>query len=46
MNKETVIINGKEEEIFINIPIEEKEENSDLINLEDTIDLSEVIINE
>ena len=46
MNKETVIINGSYEEIFINIPTEEKEDNSDLINLDDTIDLSEVIINE
>ena len=34
-----------EKDIYI-IPPEEIEDNSDLINLDDTIDLSEVVINE
>ena len=45
MNKEKIIINGEEEEIYI-VSDEEIEGNSDLLNLEDTMDLSEVIVNE
>lgn len=40
-----VIIDGNEEEIYI-VKSEEIEDNSDLLNLEDTIDLSEVVIDE
>ena len=40
-----VIIDGKEEEIYIINP-DEIEDNSDLLNLEDTMDLSEVVIDE
>ena len=46
MNKENIIINGENEEIYVSIPDSEIEDNSDLFNLEDTMDLSEVIINE
>jgi len=40
-----IIIDGNEEEIYI-VKSEEIEDNSDLLNLEDTIDLSEVVIDE
>ena len=46
MDTVKVMIDGKEEEIVISIPEEEIEDNSDLLNLEDTMDLSEVIVNE
>ena len=46
MDKEKVIINGVEEEIYVSIPSDEIEDNSDLFNLEDTMDLSEVIDHE
>ena len=46
MEKKTIVIDGKEEEIIISIPDEEVEDNSDLLNLEDTMDLSEVTVNE
>lgn len=42
---EKVIMDGKEEDIYI-VTSDEIEDNNDLINLDDTIDLSEVIINE
>lgn len=44
MNRK-IIIEGKEEEIYIVSP-DEIEDNSDLLNLEDTMDLSEVVIDE
>ena len=37
---------GEREEIYVSIPDSEIEDNSDLLNLNDTMDLSEVIINE
>lgn len=46
MDKNKIIINGNEEEIYISIPDSEIEDNSDLLNLSDTMDLSEVVINE
>lgn len=45
MEKKKIVINGIEEEIYV-VSDKEKENNLDLINLEDTIDLSEVISNE
>ena len=38
-----IIIDGNEEEIYI-VSSDEIEDNSDLLNLEDTMDLSEVVI--
>ena len=46
MEKKNIIINGIKEEIFISIPNDEIEDNTDLINLENTLDLSEVLDNE
>ena len=45
MEKKKIIINGIEEEIYV-VSDKEKENNLDLINLEDTVDLSEVIDHE
>ena len=45
MEKKKIIINGIEEEIYI-VSDKEKEDNKDLINLENTVDLSEVINHE
>lgn len=42
MEKKKIIINGIEEEICV-VSDKEKEDNRDLLNLEDTVDLSEVI---
>lgn len=44
--KMSIIIDGKQEEILLTIPDDEIEDNRDLFNLEDTIDLSEVVIDE
>lgn len=43
---EKVIIDGEEKNIYPTIPNEEIEDNSDLMDLEDTLDLSGVIENE
>lgn len=45
MKKKKIIINGIEEEIYV-VSDKEKEDNLDLINLDDTDDLSEVINHE
>ena len=45
MNKEKIIIDGQCEEIYIVSP-DEIEDNTDLLNLSDTMDLSEVVIDE
>lgn len=44
--KMNIVIDGKQEEIFLTTPDDEIEDNRDLFNLEDTLDLSEVIIDE
>lgn len=46
MEKKNIIIDGKEEEIYVSIDKEGIEDNSDLFNLDDTVDLSEVLDNE
>lgn len=45
MEKKKIIINGIEEEIYV-VSDKEKEDNLDLINLDDTVDLSEVTSHE
>lgn len=45
MEKKKIIINGIEEEIYV-VSDTEKEDNRDLLNLEDTVDLSEVTSHE
>lgn len=45
MEKKMIIINGIEEEIYV-VSDNEKEDNRDLLNLEDTVDLSKVINHE
>lgn len=45
MEKKKIVINGEEEEIFV-VDDDEIEDNRDLFNLEDTQDLSEVVIDE
>ncbi len=49
MNKDFVVVNGEKKEIYPIISKEEIEDNSDLfdeLNLEDTLDLTEVLENE
>ena len=46
MKTEKIIIDGKEQEIYVSVPKEEVEDNSDLFDLEATQDLSGVINNE
>ena len=45
MESKKIIIDDKEEYIFV-VSDDEIEDNSDLVNLEDTMDLSEVINSE
>lgn len=45
MKTEKIIVNGKEQEIYVSIPKEEVEDNSDLFDLDQTQDLSGVINN-
>lgn len=46
MKKQKIIVDGKEVEVIISVEKEEIEDNSDLIDLEDTMDLSEVVTHE